>query len=45
MLQPVYPVCPVQNLHKGVIRDEELYRMKLAEQKLLAEQKQTSDGR
>lgn len=30
----------MQNLHKGVIRDEELYRMKLAEQKLLREQQQ-----
>ena len=44
MLQPVDPISPVQNLHKGVIRDEELYRMKLAEQKLMREQERTSNG-
>lgn len=30
----------LQNLHKGVIRDQELYRMKLAEQRLLKQQQQ-----
>lgn len=34
-------VTILQNLHKGVIRDEELYRIKLAEHTLRLQQQQS----
>ena len=34
---PDIDACAVQNLHKGVLRDKELYRMKLEERKAQAE--------
>lgn len=33
--------CALQNLHKGVLRDQELYLLKRAQQKLLRDQQST----